>query len=158
MIVHGGLVAMRLGGLWKGALIEGPSGSGKSDLALRALSLGLRLAADDRTLIWPCQGRLFGRAPPTLHGRMEVRSLDIVAEGALTLAEIILIVRCVSGPEKTDRLAPFQAVNLLGVTLPVVDLWPFEPSAAMKLQRSICHIGQSRQGAYQASLASHTLP
>ena len=37
-IVHGGLIARRRAGFWRGVLIEGPSGSGKSDLALRALS------------------------------------------------------------------------------------------------------------------------
>ena len=34
MIRHAGLVARRAGGVWRGVLIEGPSGSGKSDLAL----------------------------------------------------------------------------------------------------------------------------
>ena len=37
MIVHAGLIAMRLRGRWRGALIEGPAGAGKSDLALRCL-------------------------------------------------------------------------------------------------------------------------
>ena len=51
MIVHAGLVALRHGGLWRGALITGPSGSGKSDLALRCLEHGFRLVADDRVLL-----------------------------------------------------------------------------------------------------------
>ena len=33
MILHAGLIALRLDGHWAGVLIEGPSGSGKSDLA-----------------------------------------------------------------------------------------------------------------------------
>ena len=35
MILHAGLVALRLDGYWRGALIQGPSGAGKSDLALK---------------------------------------------------------------------------------------------------------------------------
>ncbi len=48
MILHAGLVALRLEGVWRGALIAGPSGVGKSDLALRAIEAGFRLVADDR--------------------------------------------------------------------------------------------------------------
>ena len=158
MIIHAGLIALRLGGYWKGVLIEGPSGSGKSDLGLRALSLGMRLVADDQTLIWKSAGRLYGRAPQTLHDKMEIRALDIVLESTLPMAQVVMVVRCVGERDVLDRLPPPQAVNLLECTLPVVDLWPFEPSAAMKLHRSVCHIGQMRQGAYQATLAPHKLP
>ena len=71
--VHAGLLALRLGGDWRGVLIEGPSGSGKSDLALRALEAGWSLVADDRTLVWACEGRLYGRAPDALAGLIEAR-------------------------------------------------------------------------------------
>ena len=46
---HAGLIALYDAGGWKGVLIEGASGSGKSDLALRCLGRGFRLVADDRT-------------------------------------------------------------------------------------------------------------
>ena len=51
MIHHAGLLARWTGGHWRGVLIEGESGSGKSDLALRALDDGWSLVADDRTLL-----------------------------------------------------------------------------------------------------------
>ena len=38
MILHAGLVALRVDGFWRGALILGPSGAGKSDLALRLMT------------------------------------------------------------------------------------------------------------------------
>ena len=65
---HAGLIALYGGGLWRGVLIEGRSGSGKSDLALRCLSLGFRLVADDRTRLWVSEGRLFGAAPEPIAG------------------------------------------------------------------------------------------
>jgi serine kinase of HPr protein (carbohydrate metabolism regulator) len=55
MIRHAGLVATRLGGRWRGALIEGPSGTGKSDLANRMIATGFRLVADDREYIRPAR-------------------------------------------------------------------------------------------------------
>ncbi len=93
MIVHGGLVAKRLGGLWRAVLIEGPSGAGKSDLALRALEAGFRLVADDRVILWTSGGRLFGRAPETLFGLMEIRGLGIEPVCARPLAEVVLVAR-----------------------------------------------------------------
>lgn len=142
MILHAGLVAIRRDGLWTGALIQGPSGSGKSDLALRALTAGFRLVADDRTEVWPCRGALYGRAPDTLAGLIEIRALDVVAEPVLPLARIALAVRCVDGPGVPQRLANGERVGFYGINLPVLELWPFEPSAALKLRRSLWHIGQ----------------
>jgi serine kinase of HPr protein (carbohydrate metabolism regulator) len=71
MIRHAGLVALRLDGLWRGALIEGPSGGGKSDLALRAIEAGFRLVADDRVVVWTSGGALFGRAPDPIRELIE---------------------------------------------------------------------------------------
>ena len=65
MIRHAGLIARFEPPVWRGVLIDGPSGSGKSDLALRALDGGWMLVADDRVLVWACEGRLYGRAPDT---------------------------------------------------------------------------------------------
>jgi serine kinase of HPr protein (carbohydrate metabolism regulator) len=63
MIRHAGLIARRSEGQWRGVLIEGGSGSGKSDLALRALDHGYRLVAEDRVLDSTDDGLLIGRAP-----------------------------------------------------------------------------------------------
>lgn len=158
MILHAGLVALRLDGLWTGALIQGPSGAGKSDLALRALETGFRLVADDRTELWTSGGDLYGRAPDTISSLIEVRGLDVVRQTALPLARIALVIRCVSDPATPQRLANGERVGFLGINLPVLELWPFEPSAPLKLRRSLWQIGQVGQGAYQASLAAHTLP
>ena len=59
-------------------LIEGASGSGKSDLALRCLPLGFRLVSDDRTRLWVSEGRLFGAAPEPIAGLIEARGLGVM--------------------------------------------------------------------------------
>src|SRR5689334_113133 len=72
--VHGTSVA--LGG--DGILLRGPSGSGKSDLALRLIDGGARLVSDDQTEL-----RVFGEelrmtAPASIAGRLEVRGIGIL--------------------------------------------------------------------------------
>ena len=136
MIVHAGLVAQRLRGVWRGALIEGPSGVGKSDLALRTFSEGLRMVADDRTLLWVSGGRLFGRAPDPLAGRMEVRGQGVMDEPAAAFCEVVMIVLCAP----PDRLPDPEVAERLGVALPVLRLAPLEASAPAKLCRALRHL------------------
>ncbi|MFN3584478.1 HPr kinase/phosphorylase [Phenylobacterium sp.] len=133
MIRHAGLIARRVGGRWLGALIEGPSGAGKSDLALRAIDQGFRLVADDRVLLWASGGRLFGRAPDTLHGLIEVRGLDVLRAQALPLAEVGLVVR-LGIPE---RIPDPVHEHILGLSVPALTTEGFEQSAPAKLGRAL---------------------
>ena len=95
MIVHAGLIAQFDRGAWRGVLIEGVSGAGKSDLALRALASGWVLVADDRTLVWVSGGRLYGRAAPALAGLIEARGLGAaVTDRHRAFAPIDLVVDC----------------------------------------------------------------
>jgi hypothetical protein len=135
VIRHAGLIAVRLGGFWRGVLIEGPSGAGKSDLALRALDQGFSLVADDRVLLWVAEDRLFGRAPDALSGLLEVRGLDVVRVAALPFAEVALIARF-GAPERIP--GPGSAV-LLGVARPLIEIDPHEASAPAKLRRALSH-------------------
>ena len=135
MIRHAGLIAARIGGSWRGVLIEGPAGAGKSDLALRCLAEGFQLVADDRVALWVSAGRLFGRAPETLFGRLEIRGLDVVSVPALPLAEVALAVRC-GAPE---RIPDPAFAEILGVSAPLIALDPREASAPAKLSRALSH-------------------
>jgi len=141
MIVHAGLVARRLGGSWRGVLIEGASGAGKSDLALRALDQGFRLVADDRVLLWVAEGRLFGRAPGPLHGLLEVRGLDVVTQTALPLCEVALVV----SPGAPERLPDPARVERLGLWLPALTLAYREASAPAKLGRALAALYLANQ-------------
>ena len=133
MIVHAGLIARRLGGLWRGVLIEGASGSGKSDLALRALDQGFRLVADDRVLLWEAAGRLYGRAPETIAGLIEVRGVDVLAVTPLAFCEVALKVRLAT----PERLPDPATETILGVAVPLLEADPFETSAPAKLSRAM---------------------
>jgi serine kinase of HPr protein (carbohydrate metabolism regulator) len=143
MIRHAGLLAARIEGRWRGALIEGGSGRGKSDLALRALHHGLRLVADDRTRVFVSSGRLFGAAPRSLAGLLEVRGLGVMAFAPLPAVEIALRVRCVAAPDEPERTPEAASETIDGVAVPTIDLWPFESSAVLKLILALRHLGVS---------------
>lgn len=141
MIRHAGLVALRLGGFWRGALIEGPAGSGKSDLALRAAAEGFRLVADDRVLVWTSGGMVWGRAPQALAGLMESRGLGVLPVTAIPYARIVLVIRCEASPEAVERHPAGETLELAGQTIPLRPLWPFDPAAPAKLRRGMEHLG-----------------
>lgn len=149
MILHAGLVAAFFAGGWRGALIKGPSGSGKSDLALRCIEARFRLVADDRVLIWRSGDALYGRAPDTLAGRIEVRGLDVLAEPSLAWCRIMLSVES-GDPERMPEPA-FD--NHAGLSIPSLCLPLLESSAPAKLRRALQHLGGGAEGAYQGDLA-----
>lgn len=154
MILHAGLISTYLDGGWRGILIEGASGAGKSDLALRMLDQGFRLVADDRVLVWACDGALYGRAPEALANLIEVRGLGICAEPALPFSRIVLAARC----EPAERLPEPVFDAYAGLSLPVVSTHPLEPSAPAKLRRALQHLGRGAEGAYLGDLAAGVSP
>lgn len=133
MILHATTLARWTGGEWRAVLLQGPSGVGKSDLALRAIAQGWRLVADDRTLVWMSGGRLFGRAPATLAGLIEVRQLDILAYPALPCCELRLAVACVAAADGLERIPDRATAQILQARLPHIRLFAREPSAPAKL-------------------------
>ena len=156
MILHAGLIARLDPGGWRGVLIEGASGTGKSDLALRAIDRGWVLVADDRTLVWVCEGRLYGRAAPALAGLIEARGVGVVTAPRRLFAPIDLVACCRAG-ETIERMPEFQTSNRLGVAIPRIDLPAREASAPVKLDHALSHLGLRPQPAYQASRAGPPL-
>ncbi|MCZ6721078.1 MAG: HPr kinase/phosphatase C-terminal domain-containing protein [Proteobacteria bacterium] len=116
-----------------GLLLRGPSGAGKSDLALRLIDQGARLVADDRVRLEVQDGRLFARAAPSLAGKIEVRGLGIERLDHTPRVALALVVDLV-GPEEVERLPEREGLTLLGIALPLLRLWAFEPSVTAKLR------------------------
>src|SRR6185436_17382365 len=96
------------------ALLRGPSGSGKSDLALRFLFLARRgpaaldppaLVADDQVVIRRDGNRVLAAAPESIQGQMEVRGLGIVGVKLVAEAELVLVVDLVDAGA-VERLPP----------------------------------------------------
>jgi HPr kinase/phosphorylase len=99
--------------------MTGPSGSGKSGLALRMIALGARLVADDRTeLCAESGGRLLASAPAAIRGLIEARGVGLLRADPLDRVPLALVVDLAR--EEPDRLPPHRQITLLGCTLPLV--------------------------------------
>lgn len=147
-ILHAGLLALRQGGRWRGVLVRGPSGSGKSDLALRAMDAGFRLVADDRTLVWTSGGQAWGRAPAPLSGLLEVRGLGVVHAPALDFCRIDLAVT----DGTPERMPDPGRLDLAGSMVPHLVMRLTDASAPHRLKEALCRLGGGREESYQDSL------
>ena len=125
--IHATAVARHTPAGWRGVVIQGPSGVGKSDLALRLIAQGWRLVADDWTRLWASNGALYAAGPATIAGRIEVRGLGIVAAPVQPLARIALAVQCTH--EAIERLPEAATWTWDGVTIPRLRLDPRPASA-----------------------------
>lgn len=128
-----------------GVLLLGPSGAGKSDLALRLLSHGFILVADDRVDI---TGDV-ASAPASLAGLLEVRGLGIVRLPRHTdSARLALIAEL--GPPAARLPFPAQHTTL---HLPLIRLDPAAASAPDRVALALdCVLGCAGQvaGAFAA--------
>ena len=116
---------------WRGVLITGPSGAGKSDLTLRLIGVGWRLVADDYAHVFASGGALYATCPPTIAGRIEARGVGVVPACALDLVRLVLAIELSSDP--IERLPEATETAIAGVSLPLVRLCGFEPSAVEKV-------------------------
>jgi serine kinase of HPr protein (carbohydrate metabolism regulator) len=132
MLIHASCVAIE----GAGVLLRGPSGSGKSDLALRLVDSGAQLVADDQVDLFADSGSLVARAPAALAGLLEVRGIGIVECPAIEAALVALVVDLV--PHRAvERVPEPDYQNLVGVPVRRIALDPFEPSAAAKVRLAV---------------------
>lgn len=122
--------------LGHGVLIRGPSGSGKSDLALRLIDGGARLVADDQTELSLHGNRLEARAPASIAGLLEVRGLGILRLEFREVSPLSLVVDLVDDAQ-VERLPEPEQTGYLGVYLPRLALAPFQSSAAAKVRLAV---------------------
>lgn len=122
-------------------MIRGSSGSGKSDLALRAIAAvpgkllprPAVLVADDQVLLKALDGALWVSSPDVLRGLLEVRGLGIVSVEAVDTARLVLVADLVNGGHVERMPEADHAEVQPGWHVPRVRIAPFEASAAVKL-------------------------
>jgi serine kinase of HPr protein (carbohydrate metabolism regulator) len=124
----------------RAVLIEGRSGSGKSDLALRLIDRGAALVSDDYTLVRNVDGRLIASAPATITGMMEVRGVGLVDMPALAEASVGLLVSLNLPVARLPEDEPATR-TIAGGAVPVVPLAAFEASAPIKAELALRQFG-----------------
>ena len=109
----------------RAVLIQGPSGSGKSQLALALLEAArnrtlpfVRLVADDRAHIEAVHGRLLVRPAPTLAGLIEVHGLGIRRVAYEAVAVVGLLVDLAAPDAGRMPESATQTGEIGGITLP----------------------------------------
>ncbi|WNO52490.1 HPr kinase/phosphorylase [Stakelama saccharophila] len=126
-----------IGGL--AVLIEGRSGSGKSDLALRLIDRGASLVSDDYTLVTRRAGTPIASSPSTIAGKMEVRGIGVVTVEASEPAPVALIVEIEDSPPRMPSGRTTR--RIAGVEIPVGAVAALEPSAPIKVEMMLRSLG-----------------
>ena len=123
----------------RAVLIAGPSGSGKSDLALRLLDRGFTLVSDDRTVVKKDGDRLLATAPPTIAGKLEVRGIGIVEVERLSDIPVALIVELTSDIQRLPDDSRERPI--LGIKLPLITIDAMTASAPSKVALALDRMG-----------------
>jgi HPr kinase/phosphorylase len=112
--LHGSCVALS----GRGVLILGPSGTGKSALALVLMAYGCDLVSDDRTDVTLRDGALEATAPDAIEGRIEARGVGLLRADAVKSARLVLAVDLAH--LESARLPQPRHYPVLGIGLPLL--------------------------------------
>jgi serine kinase of HPr protein (carbohydrate metabolism regulator) len=133
--VHASTVAMD----GRAVLIMGPSGSGKSDLALRLIDRGFVLVSDDQTIVRREGDRLIASAPSQIAGKLEVRGIGIVDMPTRTDVPVAVVIELTSDIQRLPD--DDRQLQLLGVQLPLFTIDAMTASAPAKVTVALDRFG-----------------
>ena len=133
--LHASCVAMD----GRAVLLAGPSGSGKSDLALRLLDRGFKLVSDDRTIVRKEGTRLVTSAPDSIKGKLEIRGVGIVEMETVSSAPLALVVELTSDIQRMPDDSRERMI--LGVGVPLINIDAITASAASKVALALDRLG-----------------
>jgi serine kinase of HPr protein (carbohydrate metabolism regulator) len=110
MLIHASCVVLDE----RGVLLAGPSGVGKSDVALRLIvEADARLVADDQVELALRVGMLFAKAPPQIAGLIEARHVGVLRVPQSDPVPVVLYVELTPPDAELERLPEPAPVFLL---------------------------------------------
>ena len=116
-----------------GILIRGPSGSGKSDLAIRLIEDGANLIADDYVRIDTAGNKILLSPPKNIAGLIEVRGIGII--NMESIKDVPLRVIFDLKPTSSINRMPENLTEIIeGISIPVVEISAFECSVLSKIK------------------------
>jgi serine kinase of HPr protein (carbohydrate metabolism regulator) len=125
----------------KGVLLRGPSGSGRSDLALRLIDEGAKLISDEQVELHRDGERLLIGVPEVmperLKGYIEARGLGLAQVPHVDVPQLLAWVVDMTDRAQIDRLPAAQSAEYLGLKAPLLKLDPFSLSATAKLRLAV---------------------
>ena len=149
--LHG--TCLSVGG--EGVLLLGEPGTGKSDLALRLMDepgygisespMRSKLVSDDQVIITRYDDKLVASSPPAIHGKLEIRGLDIITLATQPSVALSLVVK-LQTPSRIERLPDSAVFDILGLALPLVEIDGNSASAPARLRAALHWLKQPNRG------------
>ncbi|HVF82854.1 MAG TPA: HPr kinase/phosphatase C-terminal domain-containing protein [Sphingomicrobium sp.] len=123
----------------RAVLICGPSGSGKSDLALRLLDRGFTLVSDDQTMVRRSGAGVLASAPPTIAGKLEIRGIGIVQMPTASDVRVTMVVELANELQRLPEDA--RERTILGLPIPLISVDARTASAPIKVALALERLG-----------------
>ncbi|WP_291298711.1 HPr kinase/phosphorylase [Elioraea sp.] len=125
----------------QGVLLTGPSGSGKSDLALRLIDAGFRLVADDLVDLAAEGGAVIASGLPREGALIEVRGLGVIRLAAAAARARVVLVVALAAAGAQERLPAPSHATLVGLAVPLVTIDPSGSSAVARIRLALSVLG-----------------
>ncbi|MGF7152917.1 HPr kinase/phosphorylase [Novosphingobium gossypii] len=122
----------------RAVLLEGPSGIGKSSLALSLIDRGAVLVGDDSVMLDVRKARVFASPHPRTKGLLEVRNLGLLPFACTHNVPIALLLML--DPAAPRYVEAAETTTLRNVPLPAIRLWP-GGNAALKVELALNRYG-----------------